>query len=49
VLWAASKSTGEKLAEYKLDVPPAWDGLAAADGMLCLSLADGRILCMDKE
>jgi outer membrane protein assembly factor BamB len=46
VLWAASASTGEKLAQYKLDAPPAWDGLAAASGMLFLSLADGRVVCM---
>ena len=45
VLWAASAATGEKLAEYKLDSPPAWDGLAAPNGRLFLSLADGRILC----
>ncbi len=46
ILWAASASTGEKLAEYTLDAPPAWDGLAAANGMLFLTLADGRLLCM---
>ena len=36
ILWAASSSTGEKLAQYKLDAPPAWDGLAAANGLLFL-------------
>jgi len=46
VLWAASASTGEKLADYTLDAPPAWDGLAAAQGMLLLSLADGRVVCL---
>jgi outer membrane protein assembly factor BamB len=46
ILWAASASTGEKLAQYKLDAPPAWDSLAAANGMLFLSLADGRVMCM---
>lgn len=45
-LWAASASTGEKLAEYPLDAAPAWDGLAAANGMLFVALADGRVLCM---
>ena len=35
ILWAASASTGEKLAQYTLEpAPPAWDGLAAADGLL---------------
>lgn len=46
ILWAASAATGEKLAQYTLDAPPAWDGLAAAGGMLFLSLADGRVVCM---
>jgi outer membrane protein assembly factor BamB len=45
ILWAASASTGEPLAQYTLDAPPAWDGLAAANGLLLLSLADGRVLC----
>jgi len=46
VLWAASAKTGDKLAQYPLDAPPAWDGLAAADGLLFLTLADGRVLCL---
>jgi len=46
ILWAASASTGEKLARYRLDAPPAWDGLAAANGLLFLSLADGRVVCL---
>jgi outer membrane protein assembly factor BamB len=46
ILWAASASTGEKLAQHTLDAPPAWDSLAAANGLLFLSLADGRVICM---
>ncbi len=46
ILWAASASTGEKLAQYTLDAPPAWDSLAAANSLLFLSLADGRVICM---
>ncbi len=46
ILWAASASTGENLAQYKLDAPPAWDSLAAANGLVFLSLADGRVVCM---
>jgi len=49
ILWAASASTGEKLARYTLDAPPAWDGLAAANGMLFLSLADGRVVCLAEK
>jgi hypothetical protein len=46
VLWAASAATGEKMAEYKLDAPPAWDGMAVAGGRLYMSLDDGRVTCM---
>ena len=46
ILWAASAATGEKLAQYKLDAPPAWDSLAAANGLLFFSLTDGRVVCM---
>ncbi len=49
VLWAASATSGEKLAEYKLDAPPAWDGMAAAGGRLFIALADGRMVCMGGE
>jgi outer membrane protein assembly factor BamB len=49
ILWAASASTGEKLAQYTLDAPPAWDSLAAANGLLFLSLADGRVICMEPK
>jgi len=45
-LWAASAATGEKLAEVQLDAPPAWDGMAVANGRLFIALQDGRILCM---
>ena len=49
VLWVASAATGEKLAEIKLDTPPAWDSMAVADGMLYISLTDGRVMCMTGE
>jgi len=44
-LWAVSPADGRRLAEYRLDSPPVWDGLAAADGRLYLALADGRVAC----
>jgi outer membrane protein assembly factor BamB/SAM-dependent methyltransferase len=46
VLWAASTVNGSKVAECKLDAPPAWDGMAVAGGQLFLSLTDGRVVCM---
>jgi outer membrane protein assembly factor BamB len=46
LLWAMSASDGRKLAEYKLESVPAWDGMAAANGRLYLSLKSGRVVCM---
>jgi outer membrane protein assembly factor BamB len=46
VLWAASAATGQKLAEVKLDAPPAWDAMAVANGRLFIALQDGRLLCL---
>jgi len=46
MLWAASASDGKKLAEVKLDAPPVWDSLAAADGRLYLATKDGRLTCL---
>jgi len=45
LLMAVSASDGTKLAEYKLDSPPAWDGMAATNGRLYLSTIDGEVLC----
>ena len=46
---AASASIGNKLAQYTLDVPPAWDSLAVGNGFLFLSLTDGRVICLGPE
>ena len=45
VLWAASAQDGKKLAAYKLPAPPCWDGLAAANGGLFISLRNGTVQC----
>ena len=45
-LWAVSPADGKKLAEYKLDSPPVFDGMIAANGRLYVSTRDGRVLCM---
>jgi len=45
ILWAASIVNGSKLAEYKLEVLPAWDGIAAAYGRLFIVNQDGSIEC----
>jgi len=45
VLWLASAENGRKIAEYELGAAPAWDGMAAANGSLLISLKDGSIRC----
>ena len=46
LLWAVSAAEGRKLAEYKLDSVPVFDGLAAAGGRLFLSMKDGKVVCL---
>ncbi len=46
LLWVMSARNGEKLAEYKLEAVPLWDGMAAANGRLYISTQDGRVLSM---
>ena len=46
LLWVVSATDGSKLAEYKLESVPAFDGLAAANERLYLSMKNGCILCM---
>ncbi|MHC4118536.1 MAG: outer membrane protein assembly factor BamB family protein, partial [Planctomycetota bacterium] len=41
-----SASDGEKLSEQRLESPPVWDGMAAANGRLYLSLANGSVLSL---
>jgi len=48
-LWAVSTEDGKKLAQYKLDVPPVFDGMAAVAGRLYLTLTDGSIVCYAGE
>ena len=42
---AASAEDGTKLAEWKITSPTVFDGMAAADGRLYLSLQDGSVVC----
>ena len=45
LLWAVSAKDGQKLAEYRLDNLPVFDGMAAAGGCLYLATTDGAVLC----
>jgi len=49
MLIAISASDGTEMAKYRLDSPPIFDGMAAANGRLYLSLENGQLLCMAGE
>lgn len=44
VLLAVSAASGETVTEYKLDAPPVFDGMAAANGRLYVSLENGSVV-----
>ena len=46
LFWVVSTDSGEKLAQYKLDSPPVFDGMAAAAGRVYLATKDGSVVCM---
>ncbi len=46
VVSVRSALNGEKLSEQSLDSPPVWDGIAAADGRLYISLENGSLLAL---
>jgi hypothetical protein len=46
MLWVLDGSDGEKRAEYTLEAPPVFDGMAAAGGCLYIACQDGSVLCM---
>ena len=43
ILQLVSAANGEKLAEYKLDSLPSWDGMATAGGRLFITMTDGSV------
>ena len=45
MIYVASAKDGAKVSELKLEAPPVWDGMAAANGKLFVSTADGSIRC----
>ena len=49
LLIAVDAKDGSKLAEYRLDWLPRWDGIAAANGRLYLVTTDGRVVCYDAQ
>jgi outer membrane protein assembly factor BamB len=47
LLCAVSASNGERLSRYGLETVPVWDGMAAANGRLYVSLENGDVLCLE--
>jgi outer membrane protein assembly factor BamB len=45
VLQARSVADGSMLAEYRLDAPPVYDGMAVAGGRVYVSTKDGNLVC----
>ena len=49
LLRAVSANDGTKLAEYRLDSLPVWDGMAVASGRIYLSTTDGNVICFASQ
>jgi len=49
LLMAVSKKDGKQLAAYRLDSPPVFDGMIAANGCLFVATMDGSVLCLGKK
>ena len=49
LLLAISVDDGTELARYRLDCSPVFDGMAAANGQLYLSLENGSVICLGEE
>jgi len=48
-LWVFSTNNGEQIAERELESSPVFDGMAAADERLLVSLKNGKVVCFGKE
>jgi hypothetical protein len=48
LLLAVSPASGQTQAECRLAAPPVFDGMAAADKKLYVSLEDGTVVCFGK-
>jgi outer membrane protein assembly factor BamB len=47
-LWAFSAKDGNVLKKLKLEYPPVYDGMAAANGKLFVTLQNGKVFCFGK-
>jgi outer membrane protein assembly factor BamB len=49
LLCVVSAADGKTLAQYKLDQPPVFDGMVAANGRLYMTTVDGKVVCLGKS
>ena len=49
VLRVMSKKDGTKISELKLDAPPVFDGMSAANGRLYMALTNGELVCLGEN
>jgi len=47
LLLAVDASNGATLAQYRLEAPPVFDGMAAVANRLYMTLENGNIVCME--
>jgi len=48
-LLVISRENGKTLAEYTLDAPPVWDGMAVSGGNVYFALLDGTLVRLNSE
>ena len=48
MLWAIDAENGSVLSQYRINSPPVWDGLIAADNKLFMASMDGSVVCWGK-
>ncbi len=49
VLCSVSVNDEENTVEYEIASPPVWDGMAAAESHLYLSLKNGNVICYEQD
>jgi hypothetical protein len=49
LLLTVSTADGKKLAQYDLDNPPVFDGMASAGGRLYIATTNGEVLCFCED
>ncbi len=48
-IWVVASSDGSKIRDYPLESTPIWDGMAAAESRLFISMTDGSVCCWEED